>query len=177
MPSKRTILWTLAAAAFILLPFLLRPAPGLYPIIPALLLLLSFAGMVIGAIVARFNKESKAGRRFGIFFLVCVAAIVAAGIQDVMQEAADRATAEKIIGALDRYHRANGHYPDTLAMLVPSHIDEVPEVAPESNFFYRKLALRTDTGTVEAFEIAHMTGFKVYQVYNSVGRTWVQDDH
>jgi hypothetical protein len=177
MPSNRSIGWTLAAVTFILLPFILRLPPGLYVIVPVLLLLVCFAGMVIGTIAARFNKESKAGKRFGILFLVCAAAVVAAMVQDMTQAGADRAAAEKIIGALDAYHRANGHYPDTLAMLVPAHIDEVPGAPPESHFFYRKLALDTDTGRTEAFELAYASGFKIYQVYNSVGRAWVEDEH
>lgn len=155
--------------AFILAPFILRAPPGLYVIVPVLLLIVSFAGMVIGAIVARFNKASRAGRRFGVLFLVCVAAIVAAVIQGEMQTAADHAEAEKIIGALDAYHRANGHYPETLALLVPAHA--------ESHFFYTRFARNAETGKPEAFELAYVTGFKIYQVYNSVSRTWVEDDH
>ncbi|HEX8350675.1 MAG TPA: hypothetical protein VF598_11995 [Hymenobacter sp.] len=88
--------------------------------------------------------------------------------------------ASMIINQLEAYHKRQGHYPDSLAQLVPQYLPKVPATAKG---LVRPLPFQYSTGEYKAsihptgredeFALGYHIGMMVDATYNSSTHQWV----
>ncbi len=90
-----------------------------------------------------------------------------------------KGAAENIIASLEKYKVKNGVYPDSLPLLVPNYLVEVPKSyhsVRDNRFFYAKHLITKDTSKLEFFELWYSGPLMVEAKYNSLLKKWEYDD-
>ncbi|RAK69873.1 hypothetical protein [Hymenobacter edaphi] len=173
----QSILFPLLAGLLLLLGLLvlqLQLFPGIQFVISSVVLLLG--AVLLAPLTFIYNRQPLRAYLLtttAVLALAVVLPFVLAGWQaDVSRR---RATA--LIQVLEQYRARQGHYPDSLAQLVPAYLPAEPRTAyalGQYTFYYRPDA--ADTARADGYQLGYDEGLLVQSFYHGPAGSWHSDD-
>ena len=134
--------------------------------------LLAFAAIFfvpVALIQALFNRKSLAtnGVRIAIILVTSSLSLAYAFHLDAQIPG----NAEPITRAIEAYKLANGHYPDSIEALIPSHLERVPSLI--SALHQPRMRYRTTKGTPYLIIDSSSGDAFAHYEYNFASRAWL----